>query len=114
MRTALLTLAFLAACAGAARAGPPPVLAGHEQGRTVWTGTCEVCHAEPASGAPQLGDAEAWAPRIAKGTTILHQHAVAGFVGPKGDEMPARGGNASLTDSQIQAAVDYMVAASKP
>ncbi len=59
MRTALLTLAFLTACAGAARAGPPPVLAGHEQGRTVWTGTCEVCHAEPASGAPLLGDAKA-------------------------------------------------------
>ena len=75
----------------------------------IWKGTCQVCHTEPASGAPQFGDKAAWAPRMAKGKEALYRSALGGFVGPKGGEMPARGGNASLTDAQVKAAVDYMI-----
>jgi len=80
-------------------------------GREVWLGTCMVCHTEPASGAPQITDKAAWAPRIAKGKEALYRSALGGFTGPKGTEMPARGGNGSLSEEQVRMAVDYMTAA---
>jgi len=82
-----------------------------KSGREVWVGTCMVCHTEPASGAPQIADKAAWAPRIAKGKATLYRSALGGFTGPKGTEMPARGGNASLSEEQVRMAVDYMTAA---
>ena len=33
--------------------------------------SCKVCHAAGAAGAPKTGDAEAWAPRMAKGMDAL-------------------------------------------
>jgi cytochrome c5 len=105
----MLVAAGLAAVA--AQAAEPPELAGFEQGRTVWIGTCALCHSEPATGAPQLGDAKAWAKRIAQGKAVLYGHALEGFMGPLGDEMPARGANPDLSDDDIKAAVDYMVEA---
>lgn len=80
-----------------------------QSGEEIWKGTCLVCHTEPTTGAPQVGDKAAWAPRIAKGKEVLYRSALGGFVGPKGTEMPARGGNPSLGDAQVRAAVDYMI-----
>ena len=80
-----------------------------QSGQQIWAGTCQVCHTEPASGAPQVGDPAAWAPRVAKGKEALYRSALGGFVGPKGTEMPARGGNPSLSDAQVKSAVDYMI-----
>lgn len=110
------TLGLAAALLGAAsvHAASPPELAGFERGRVVWLGTCQLCHAEPATGAPQLGDAAAWAPRAAQGKAVLYQHALEGFMGPLGDEMPARGANPALSDDEVKAAVDYMVRAAQP
>jgi|ADGO01.1.fsa_nt_gi Cytochrome c5 len=79
-------------------------------GRSVWVETCLACHTSDFAGAPQVTDAAAWAPRIAKGKDTLYQHALEGFHGPDGTEMPPRGGNSSLADEQVKAAVDYMVA----
>jgi cytochrome c5 len=78
-------------------------------GRQVWIGTCRDCHANPMSDAPQVKDKSAWAPRLSKSRATLYQSALNGFAGPNGTEMPARGGDASLTDDQVKAAVDYMV-----
>jgi len=114
MRSTLIwTLIAAALGAAAARAEEAPVIEGFERGREVWTGTCQLCHAEPATGAPQIGDAEAWAPRIAKGKATLYTHALEGFTGAMGDEMPARGANDDLSDDEVKAAVDYMVAAAR-
>lgn len=103
----------LAVWAGhALAAGKAPEIAGLEHGRSVWLGTCQACHAEPASEAPQLGDAQAWGMRAKQGREVLHAHAIGGFIGASGNEMPARGGNPSLSDADLKAAVDYMLAAS--
>jgi cytochrome c5 len=59
-----------------------------------------------------LGDKAAWAPRIAQGPNVLHDHAIKGFQGKAG-VMPAKGGNTSLSDADVKAAVDHMVAAAK-
>ena len=82
-----------------------------KSGREVWIGTCMVCHTEPASGAPQISDKAGWAPRIAKDRQALYRSALKGFSGPKGTEMPARGGNPSLREEQVRMAVDYMTTA---
>jgi cytochrome c5 len=79
-----------------------------QDGETIWKGTCAVCHTEPLSGAPLVTDKAAWAPRMKKGKDALYRSALGGFTGPKGTEMPARGGNHSLTDAEVRAAVDYM------
>ena len=114
MRSMLVwTLIAVALGATAVRAAEAPVIDGFERGREVWAGTCQLCHAEPATGAPQIGDAKAWAPRIEKGKPTLYAHALTGFTGPLGDEMPARGANEDLSDEDVKAAVDYMVAAAQ-
>ena len=78
-------------------------------GKGIWEGTCAGCHAKGFAGAPVAGDAAAWMPRIAKGREVLYDHAINGFFGPGYTQMPARGGNAALTDDEVKAAVDYML-----
>lgn len=70
--------------------------------------TCTICHKAGVGGAPKLGDKADWEPRIKQGKDALYRHALEGFSGKAGT-MPARGSNASLTDDQVVAAVDYMV-----
>ena len=53
-----------------------------------------------------------WTPRIAQGQPTLVKHAVGGFQG-KGGVMPPKGGNTTLSDAAVKAAVDYMVSAAK-
>jgi cytochrome c5 len=59
--------------------------------------------AEP-SGAPKIGDKDAWAPRADQGMATLLDHAVNGYKG-----MPARGGNPKLSDDEMKNAVAYLL-----
>jgi cytochrome c5 len=77
-------------------------------GKEIYDTTCIACHGSGAAGAPKLGDKAAWAPRIAAGAAALHGSALKG----KG-VMPAKGGNAALSDAEVIAAVDFMLAQSK-
>ncbi len=79
-------------------------------GREVWLDTCKGCHAHGFAGAPKAGVQEAWTPRIAQGRDVLYAHAIEGYFGPTHTHMPPRGGNEALTDEQVRAAVDYMLA----
>lgn len=88
-------------------ATPAPSNAAAIDGARVYNKTCFVCHGSGAGGAPMLGSREDWAPRIAQGENVLYQHAIGGFTGDKG-VMPAKGANASLSDDEVKAAVDYM------
>src|SRR5689334_833021 len=93
----------VATAAPAAAAG-----AGKADGKSVYDQTCHVCHEAGVAGSPKYGDKAAWAPRIAQGADTLYSVALHG----KG-AMPPKGGNAALSDAQVKAAVDYMVAAAK-
>ena len=86
-----------------------PSLQGTEA-RSLWLDTCEGCHAYGIAGAPNPKSFAEWAPRIAKGKSVLYNHALEGFFGAGGTMMPPRGGNDSLTDEEVKLAVDYMVA----
>jgi cytochrome c5 len=71
-------------------------------GQQVSEGQCAACHASGAAGAPKLGDAAAWAPRLATGYDALLNSALKG----KGS-MGAQGGG-DYTDFEIGRAVVYM------
>ena len=77
-------------------------------GKGTYTSACFACHGTGAAGAPKLGDKGAWKNRIAQGAGVLNDHAINGFKG-----MPAKGGNMSLSDAAVKAAVEYMVKGSK-
>ena len=98
MATALaaLPLIFVAASAAAS------------DGKSVYDKTCTVCHAAGVAGAPKLGDKAAWALRAPSGRDAL----IASVVKGKG-AMPPKAGNAQLSDDDIRAAVDFLLAAAK-
>lgn len=73
-------------------------------GEQVFKKNCFACHGTGIPGIPKVGDKEAWAPRIAQGEAVLIEHAMKGF-----NTMPAKGGNAALTDDELKAAVSYLV-----
>ncbi|KAB2841797.1 MAG: c-type cytochrome, partial [Burkholderiales bacterium] len=73
-----------------------------DRGKAVYTTSCAACHAAGVAGAPKLGDKVAWAPRLKEGTATLQRMAIKGI-----RAMPPRGGNPSLSDADVKAAVDY-------
>ena len=81
-------------------------------GKKIYNGICVACHGAGVAGAPRVGDKGAWAERIDKGATTLYANAINGVQGSSG-VMPAKGGNPALSDDEVKAAVDYMVAQSK-
>ena len=87
-----------------AAAAEPEVLAA-DAGAALYEKQCKVCHGKGLLAAPVFGDKEAWAPRIAKGIDTLHMHSAKGF-----NKMPAQA-SAEVSEAQVHAAVDYMVAA---
>lgn len=77
-------------------------------GRKVYEATCMACHAAGVANAPRFGDKKAWAQHLAQGVNGLHQSALKG----KG-AMPPKGGNLTLSEAEVRAAVDYMLGAVK-
>jgi cytochrome c5 len=77
-------------------------------GQQVYRQACAFCHDKGIAGAPRVDDSMAWGLRMAQGVDALYASAIHG----KG-AMPARGGNPALTEADIEAAVDYMLAQSR-
>lgn len=69
---------------------------------------CIACHASGAAGAPIAGNAEAWAPRVAKGMDAL-LHNVNNGVGA----MPPKGMCMDCTDEEFKSLIEFMSAAKK-
>jgi len=65
--------------------------------------SCKVCHAAGAAGAPKTGDAEAWAPRMAKGMDALVASVNKGL-----NAMPPKGMCFDCTDADYAALIQYM------
>lgn len=81
-------------------ANAPKVL---KTGDQVYESTCSACHTAGVAGAPKLGDNAAWAPLIKEGYEQMLQIALHG----KG-AMPAKGGNPTLSDLEVERAMVYM------
>lgn len=93
------------AAAPAVASAPSPDLA---RGQQIYRQACAFCHDKGVAGAPKIGDAAAWLPRLAQGMDTLYAVSLRG----KG-AMPAKGGNPSLADADVKAAVDFIVAQSR-
>jgi len=91
---------------------PAAAAAPARAGSDVYAEACAACHGAGIAGAPRVGDAAAWAPRLAQGMDTLVQHAINGFQGNAGF-MPAKGGRVDLSDADVAAAVDHMVGQSQ-
>ena len=96
----------MAVAASASAAAPKAAPAG--SGKATYDSVCSVCHGAGVAGAPKFGDKAAWALRAKGGKEALYASATKG----KG-AMPPKGGNPSLIDADVKAAVDYMVGAAK-
>ena len=64
---------------------------------------CGECHLTGKDGAPRIGDRQAWVDRVSKGLDAV----IASGIHGRG-AMPARGGMADLSDTEMRAAVIYM------
>ena len=82
-----------------------PELLAVNAGEELYNKQCMACHSNGLLNAPKIGDKEAWAPRIAKGKETLYTHSAQGF-----NKMPAQAVN-GITEAQVKASVDYMLAA---
>jgi cytochrome c5 len=87
---------------------PQAAAGGAADGKKVYDSTCTACHTAGVANAPKLGDKAAWAPRIKQGMDALVESATKG----KG-AMPPKGGNASLADADLRAAIEFMVSQAK-
>jgi cytochrome c5 len=93
---AVVVVAMLSANASAQRR--------ERSGMEVVDTVCISCHAKGEKGAPKIGDQQAWAARASQGLTALSEHALAGI-----RNMPAHGGNETLSDIEIERAITYLV-----
>ncbi len=82
----------------------PPAPAAALSGGDVYGKFCRTCHETGLNEAPKLGDAEAWAPRIAKGMEVMLQTTKDGL-----NLMPAMGLCMACSDAELEAAIDYMI-----
>ena len=90
------------AAAGEAAAAAP------KSGEEVYQANCMACHGTGAAGAPKMGDAAAWAPRIAKGIDALLVSATNGL-----NAMPPKGLCMTCSEEELKGAIEYMVSKSQ-
>ena len=79
---------------------------GKPDGESIYTGVCMRCHGTGEYGSPKLGDRVAWQPRFHEGVDHLLDQAIDGL-----GAMPPRGGKDDLSDTELRAAIVYMLRA---
>lgn len=83
---------------GVAVAGDKP------SGREVFLQNCALCHVNGVAMAPRIDSRAEWEPRLSLGRQNLLSSVLRGKGG-----MPPKGGNASISDAQAAAGLDYML-----
>ncbi len=74
-------------------------------GQEIYEKHCVVCHRDGIAGAPKFRDETSWKPRLAKSDiNALVSIAIKGM-----NAMPAKGTCQECSDSDIKAAINYMV-----
>lgn len=82
-------------------AGPVEEL--NEAAMQKWLRSCALCHIDGNGGAPRLGDAEAWQPRLAQGKDALLTHTIEGL-----NNMPPLGYCMSCEREDFSVLIDFM------
>ena len=97
---------------GGAGDAPLEIERAPEPGEVVYNQYCSICHQPGLGGAPVVGDSMDWKKRAAEGMLSMQLRARNGFTGVNG-VMPAKGGFISLSDDEVNEAVEYMVESSQ-
>lgn len=84
-------------------AAPAAAAKSARSGEQVYTASCASCHAIGVLGAPKMGSASDWAPRLEQGLDSLVKVAISG----KG-AMPPKGTCMDCSDEELRAAVEHM------
>ena len=92
--------------APAAEKAAAPETAGEIDAKAIVTATCFACHSIGLLESPKIGDKAAWDKRIEANGGL--DGLVASSIKGKG-AMPPKGGNASLSDAEIKAAIEFMM-----
>ena len=87
----------------AVAAAPVAVAKSARSGEQVYTASCASCHAIGVLGAPKMGSASDWAPRLKQGLDSLVKVAISG----KG-AMPPKGTCMDCSDDELKAAIEHM------
>jgi len=102
----IIALSTLIACSGGSTVTTSSI------GPEVYQGSCATCHSGGLkgwlTGAPKVGDKEAWKPLIAKGVDAMTIFSIKGV-----NKMPAKGGCTQCSDEQIKFAIEHMLELSK-
>ena len=77
-------------------------------GKEVYEGVCKACHATGISGAPKFGDKKWLAMEKKEGIKELTADAMKGK-----KAMPPKGGCADCSETEIEAAIQYMIDSAK-
>ncbi len=75
-----------------------------KEGRRVYEANCAACHDSGADGAPAIGKPGEWKTRSGLWEAILFEHANKGYLA-----MPAKGGDAQLSEYEVDVASEYML-----
>jgi cytochrome c5 len=75
-----------------------------ELGERVFSKVCLDCHGDASTPAPAIANARAWEARLQQNPRTLVDHAIRGY-----RQMPPKGGHAELTDTEVTAAVAYVM-----
>ena len=84
--------------------GTAPAQNVERSGKEVVDAVCVACHGTGANGAPRIGDKKAWSKLASRGLSGLSTSALKGV-----RKMPSHGGNPTLTDTEVERAITYMV-----
>ncbi len=74
-------------------------------GKQIYNDYCFSCHTPGLSGAPKIGDKEAWAVRLAQGKQALLESTINGIQ----PAMPPRGICFDCSDQDLEQAIDYII-----
>lgn len=103
-------LSTVSACSGTSTpapapgaAAPQPEAAADAVLMTRWTHSCALCHVDGTGGAPRIGHAEEWRPRLAQGRAVLLDHTLEGF-----NNMPPLGYCMACERDDFLALIDFM------
>ena len=114
MKTAIAILALAGALSGCGGDDPPdtpavvsapkpPAPSPNALQMDQWKASCALCHVDGTGGAPRVGIAEEWAPRIGAGDDVLLAHTLDGF-----NNMPPLGYCMSCTEDDFRALIRFM------